>query len=310
MWAVLSRWFDDAGVGYFSDTNLPIFRLIPPCPLSGLPLRCLCALSSGEMLHFSFAQLYYEISWTSVFGYTSALNALEKRFPEVSTATARPSGFINLTIPIQLDRYLDMLVSRGVDRFYFPEKRLVWQAAVLNWLDTRPDLKDGVAYLESRATRSVHGTTDFVQRRVQLGEVLEQRVRALSSEMVYQQHRPLPLARIIYTAVDYYCRYVATPENAFRGIKHLDDSPTYEGVLKQADTRAVRLEVNLKETNPERIVNFIRASAGGNVELFLNVRLDHETAHSLLQQLIGDRQVDEHEVVKELTKRLIQVGKR
>lgn len=217
-------------------------------------------------------------------------------------------GFVNVTVPAELDRYIDALVAKGIGDFHFARKKDAWQAAVRNWLTTRPDVRFGVKYLQSQATKSRYGSTSFVQRRIELGYKLEDAVRALSAELSDVRGRPLPLARIIYTALDHYARYIATPAAAF-GIHQQKPYSSSDEDDNNTDEPPIMLHLNTTGVDATRIIRFIESTVNKQVSTALTVTLDRQQARTILTAILGKKKVDDAMLVTELTRQLAVLGR-
>lgn len=120
--------------------------------------------------------------------------------------------FVNVTMPISLDQYTERVVAAKHADYYFQFKTQLWSKAVETFLDRRPWETQGLHFKKTKATFSVAGATGFVQRRIQLTPTLENAVRALSMTVSDDDGKEIAVSRIIYTAIDFYCRWVASPD--------------------------------------------------------------------------------------------------
>jgi hypothetical protein len=216
-------------------------------------------------------------------------------------------GFVNVNLPFELDGCLDALVSRDAGTLKFPKKKLVWQAAVRHWLNVRPDLNSSVAYLPTQATTSKSGNTGFVQRRIELGADLELDVRRLAAELADSKGRPLALARIIYTALDYYVRNVTeTGLSTRRGPeKPLVSNNDFDAV---SSNEAVTFQMNVNGLDVARIVHYVEVLAPGTINFMLTVTLDKDVARQLLTRLSGNQEVSDGLLTSTIIKHLALIG--
>jgi hypothetical protein len=218
-------------------------------------------------------------------------------------------GFVNVNLPSELDLCLNALVSRDAGMFKHPKKKLVWQAAMQHWLDARPDLNAGVAYLPTQATTSKAGTTGFVQRRIELGADLELGVRRLAAELADHKGRPLALARIIYTALDYYVRNItkaglSSESSTEQPAESNNDSDP--DVASSDDT--VTFQMNVSSLDIAQIVHYIKVLAPGRVNFMLTVSLDKGVARQLLTRLNGNEEVRDGLLTSTIIKCLALIG--
>lgn len=216
----------------------------------------------------------------------------------------RQDGFVNVNLPEGLDRVIDTLVTKGPGPATFARKKQVWQAAVECWLKTRPDLHADVAYLHTRATTGLTGSTGFVQRRVELGTDLELRVRRLAAELADEKGRAFALARIIYTALDYYVRQVTLSSrdaicNGFQA-----QSPGLQSGDAALSPDQVTLEINLKEMEAAHIARFVEIVSDMRGDCLLTWTVDKDLASELLADLTAHGKMADTYLISELTKRL------
>lgn len=137
---------------------------------------------------------------------------------EVKKKKAEPV-FVNVTMPLSLDKYTERVVEAKHPDYFFQFKSQLWTAAIGTFLKNRPWETQGLKFKKTKATFSVAGSTGFVQRRIQITLELERDVRALSMTVSDDDGGAVAVSRIIYTAIDYYCRWVASPDKILAGMK-------------------------------------------------------------------------------------------
>jgi Arc/MetJ-type ribon-helix-helix transcriptional regulator len=216
-------------------------------------------------------------------------------------------GFVNVNLPEDLDREIDTLVTKGTGPANFARKKQVWQAAVQLWLQMRPDLHAGVAYLHTRATKDLCGSTGFVQRRVELGTELELGVRRLAAELADEKGRAFALARIIYTALDYYVRQIALPSRNATCNSLQSLSPVLECGDAAISDKQITLEINLKKLEAPHIARFVEIMSRMPGDRALRWTVDKEAARDLLTDLAARGKMEDGYLISELTKRLGQL---